>query len=315
MSNAYDYQEDPELSGKFVTMGEGAAVDRYDEPTARIVVRPPSVVRLPEQEDTRMSDALVRMGAIGEEPDRVIAPESYKPAPAWATGLVEGARDYIKRPGQTMTPNPHDPASEEWQAYEDFRNQNAVNFGGETALNAMGTGGLVGVPARAGEVVLAAGAGRKAAPKAAPKMGSTAQFPQYAEVYPEVGPPIDKWDPVKKKKFPGKNPTPDAVAFMKARAKISADMEKNGYTPYFDPAKRFDVDPKNYPPNVDTLTVTPAKQATIDEHMKTIDTEEGRARLRAAYQRGTELPETDRWYWLGQHRYQYGGDDWRRGPN
>ena len=44
MSNAYDYQEDPELAGKFVTMGEGAAVDRYgDEPTARIVVRPPSV--------------------------------------------------------------------------------------------------------------------------------------------------------------------------------------------------------------------------------------------------------------------------------
>ena len=64
-----------------------------------------------------MSDALVRMGAIGEEPDRVIAPESYKPAPAWATGLVEGARDYIKRPGQMMERNPYPEGTEEW--YDD----------------------------------------------------------------------------------------------------------------------------------------------------------------------------------------------------
>ncbi len=189
MSNAYDYQEDPELSGQFVTMGEGAAVDRYnDEPTARIVVRPPSVLRLPEQEDTRMSDALVRMGAIGEEPDRVIAPESYKSAPAWATGLVEGARDYIKRPGQMMERNPYPEGTEEWYEIERRKSQAETDFAGETALNTTGTGAVVGVPMRAGETVLGAGAVRRATDvgagstgKARPRMGKV------AEIDPTIG--------------------------------------------------------------------------------------------------------------------------------
>jgi hypothetical protein len=175
MSNAYDYQEDPNLAGQFVTMGEGAAPDRYnDEPTARIVVRPPSVLRLPEQEDTRMSDALVRMGAIGEEPDRVIAPESYKPAPAWATGLVEGARDYIKRPGQMMERNPYPEGSEQADYYDLMKTKNEANFAGETAVNTLGTGGIVGVPMRAGETVLGAGAVRT---RAKPKMSAAVEEP------------------------------------------------------------------------------------------------------------------------------------------
>jgi len=127
-----------------------------------------------------------------------------------------------------------------------------------------------------------------------------AAFPQYAEQYPPVGPPAPAYDKIKKKDYLEKMPTPEAEAFIKARKKIEADMAKNGYVPMFDPAQRFHVDPSNYPPNVDTQDIVPAKQETIDKHMENIGSEESRERLRAAYQRGTELPNTDRWYAMGQ---------------
>jgi len=269
-------------------IGEVAAQDRYS-----------SVLRLPEQVDTRMSDALYRMGAA-VEPDRVIAPDSYKPAPAWATGLVNGLVDYTKRPGQTMERNPYKEGTEEASWWEDQKLRNEDAFARETALNTMGTGAVAGVPVRAGETVLGAGAVRGKAPKMGSVVDPAAKFPQYAERYPDVGPPVELIDKKTKQPYLSKQLTPEAQAFGDERTRIMADMKKNGFTPYFDPAQRTHVDPQHYPANVDTTTLIPKKQATIDKHMEKIDTEESRGRLRAAYERGSGMQDTADWYAMAQ---------------
>jgi hypothetical protein len=142
-------------------------------------VPPPPIGSLAAQDgyqDTRMRDALWRMGASAE-PERLVRPDAHYATPApWAAnavrGAAQGAVDYVKRPQQTMTPNPHDPASEEWQFYEDMRARNASDFANETALNAIGTGGIVGVPARASEPVLGSFAGRKSLTADLPKLAT-----------------------------------------------------------------------------------------------------------------------------------------------
>jgi hypothetical protein len=127
-----------------------------------------------------------------------------------------------------------------------------------------------------------------------------APFPQYAERYPEVGPPVEAIDPKKGNAYLAKQLTPEAEAFQKSRAKIMKDMEKNGYEPHFDVSERYYADPGAYPPNTNTLEIVPKKQATIDKDMATIGNEEARARLAAAYERGAQLPDTADWYAMGQ---------------
>jgi hypothetical protein len=249
-----------------------------------------------------MGNALVRMGSSAEQPDTLIPPASYKPAPAWAMGVVgavkgaaEGAVDYVKRPGQMMERNPYPPGSEQADYYDLMKIKNESDWAGETALNTLGT--VVGVPMRAGETVLGAGAVR-------PKMGSVAdpaaKFPQYAEKYPDVGPPVELIDKKTKQPYLSKQLTPEAQAFGDERTRIMADMKKNGFTPYFDPAQRTHVDPQYYPPNVDTTTIIPAKQATIDKHMEKIGSEDARQRLRVAYERGSGMQDTADWYAMAQ---------------
>jgi hypothetical protein len=182
--------------------------------------------------------------------------------------------------------------------------------------------GRKAIPAAAGAVLgsdTAEAAGRPRVPRGKAVMGGVAdvtnwtppgighnnppvaaRFGQYAEEYPPVGPPVLAIDPKTKKEFWSKELTPEAVAFQKERKRISDDMAKNGYQPYFDVAQRQHVDPANYPPNVDTTTIVPKKQATIDKHMENIGSEEARTRLRAAFERGTQLPNTADWYAMKQ---------------
>jgi hypothetical protein len=93
---------------------------------------------------------------------------------------------------------------------------------------------------------------------------------------------------------------------MKERKRIMKDMEKNGYTPYFDPQKRFDVDPGNYPLNIDTTHLMPKTLDKIAEHLNKIGSQETRARLQDAYAKGVELGgtgprlTTQDWYMMGQ---------------
>jgi Large polyvalent protein associated domain 23 len=126
-------------------------------------------------------------------------------------------------------------------------------------------------------------------------------FPQYAEAYPENVPGgVPKLDKKKGTYYQGKALTPEAEAFAEARAKVRADMEREGFTPYYDPAKRFDVDPANYPMNVNTELAVPAKQQTVDKWMAKIGAEESRKALREAYAAGMDLGETTGWYLMGQ---------------
>ncbi len=194
-------------------------------------------------------------------------------------------------------------------------------FGATTLFNPVRIGRKA-IPVAAGAVLgsdTAEAAGRPRVPRGKAVMGGVAdvtnwtppgighnnppvaaRFGQYAEEYPPVGPPVLAIDPKTKKEFWSKELTPEAVAFQKVRKKIADDMEKSGYQPYFDVAQRQHVDPANYPPNVDTTTIIPKKQATIDKHLENIGADEARERLRAAYQRGTELPNTKDWYAMKQ---------------
>jgi hypothetical protein len=128
-----------------------------------------------------------------------------------------------------------------------------------------------------------------------------APFPQYAEQYPPVGPPKIKpktdfktGKPVygpdgKQLTFEAKQQTPDAEAFMKERARVIKDMDENGYHPYFDENARFDVDPKNYPLNTDTIQIVPKTLNKLAEHFYKIGSIETRRALQAAYSRGRLL--------------------------
>jgi hypothetical protein len=126
-------------------------------------------------------------------------------------------------------------------------------------------------------------------------------FPQFAQQYPQPATPKLKTDTKTGKQYLGKNPTPEAAAFMKTRNKIDKDMKAKGYVPYFDPAQRTKVDVANYPPNINAaVDAIPKRQDTIDKHLAVIGAEETRKRLRDAVARGQQLGDSDHWYWMGQ---------------
>jgi hypothetical protein len=129
---------------------------------------------------------------------------------------------------------------------------------------------------------------------------NSAMFPQYAEAYPPVGPPKTKIGD-RGNLFESKVLTPEAKAFSKERLRVQADMDKNGYSPYFDPAERSYVDPSNYPPaNVDTSTLVPKRAATVDEYQSVIGAPETTQALRQGFARGEELGNADHWYAMRQ---------------
>lgn len=149
--------------------------------------------------------------------------------------------------------------------------------------------------------VLGAGAIRRAAiPQAGKQALREAPYPQYATEYPPTAPPELKTDLKSGKQYLGKVASPQAEEFMKTREGIIKDM-KQGYEPYYDPAERTVVDPSNYPGrNVDTLTIAPKQQKTIDKYMEDIGAPITRERLRAAYAKGQELGNANDWYFMGQ---------------
>ena len=78
-------------------------------------------------------------------------------------------------------------------------------------------------------------------------------------------------------------------------------MDKNGYTPYFDISKRFDVDPSNYTRRADTQT----EERYIDQkaaatHAAAIKTPEARQRMDEAYTRAEPYAGAHDWYGMGQ---------------
>jgi len=132
-----------------------------------------------------------------------------------------------------------------------------------------------------------------------------ATFPQYAEEYPLVGPPTPTLNE-KGNIYQKKTPLPGAGDFLNQRRQVVQDVEKGNYAPYFDEEKRYYVDPANYPgPNVDTSTLQPKKQATVDKYLEAINAPETMQALRAAYANGTALGNANNWYAMGQLEAKY----------
>jgi hypothetical protein len=161
------------------------------------------------------------------------------------------------------------------------------------------------------------------------------KYPQYAEDYPDIGPPelMSKLpDPKNPGKFlskadkpvpyttmeealtkdaePGffleKKLTPEAAQFQKDRSTIQQDMDLHGYEPYFDPAKRFDVNPKNYGPFDDTSIAAAPKTAKTDaEWYAKYGTPEARQRLQEGFQKGQTIEGSPDWYFMGQLEKEY----------
>ena len=131
-----------------------------------------------------------------------------------------------------------------------------------------------------------------------------APYPQFAERYPDTGPPTQK--PKTNPSYPGetfpaKTLTPEAEEFAKAREKIVKEMRDEGFKPFFDPSQRFPAEFSKQPgPHADTAGALAAKQETIDRHLKAIDTPETRKALRNAYAKGLDPPDSQAWYLLGQ---------------
>jgi hypothetical protein len=74
--------------------------------------------------------------------------------------MMSGAVQAVTTPGKLMQPNPYPEGSEEAHYYDALRTKAAVDWSGGMALNTMGTGAIAGVPLRAGETALGAGAVR-----------------------------------------------------------------------------------------------------------------------------------------------------------
>lgn len=178
----------------------------------------------------------------------------------------------------------------------------------------------------------AAASPRAARAKAALPQG---RYPQYAEAYPPIGPPelMSKLpDPKNPGKFlakadkpvpyatmeealardaePGffleKKLTPEVEQFQKDRIALLKEMDRTGYTPYFDPAKRFDVDASKYGPFADTaIEASPKKAATVEQWNTKYGSPEARERLQAGFEQGKTVPDSDRWYLMGQLEAEY----------
>jgi hypothetical protein len=161
-------------------------------------------------------------------------------------------------------------------------------------------------------------------------------YPQYAEQYPDIGPPALKEkapDPKNPGKFliapkKGEIPyasmeealakaeepnfflekklTPEAERFQKQRNIVQQDMDLHGYQKYFDPAKRADIPASDYGPFVDTgLAAAPKTAVTDAKFMEKYGTEDARKRLQEGYAKGQSLGNAENWYYMKQLQDKY----------
>lgn len=121
--------------------------------------------------------------------------------------------------------------------------------------------------------------------------------------YPEVMPPVLKFDKKKNAEYLAKELGSEAKQVKKVRDAAVKRIAEGDYDPYFDVSKRFPVDRQKYPiasqPN-QTLQVLPAKSETIEKYRKLYNNPESIKRLQEAYLKGLDIPETQGWYFMGQ---------------
>jgi len=142
-------------------------------------------------------------------------------------------------------------------------------------------------------------------------------IPEVAERYPVVAPPVEAIDPKKGTPYLEKALSPEGLAVQKARIAAQRDIDAGNYTPYFDPAQRFDVDPANYPAVAPTIEQVMKKPETRAKYEAVTMSPEAKARLDEAFQRGMQQQQgAGNWYQMGQLENEfvkeYGPDEGRR---
>src|SRR5262249_33446011 len=111
--------------------------------------------------------------------------------------------------------------------------------------------------------------------------------------------------------------SPEALTVQKARIAAQRDIDAGNYTPYFDPAQRFDVDPANYPAVTPTIEQVMKKPETRAKYETVTMSPESKARLDEAFQRGMKQEAgAGNWYQMGQLENEfikeYGPEEGRR---
>lgn len=121
--------------------------------------------------------------------------------------------------------------------------------------------------------------------------------------YPEVLPPVQAIDKITGRVFPQKVPSEEQKKLSKAMSKVQKLINEGEYEPFFDISKRFDVDRTKYPtaaaPN-QTLGIIPAKPDTIAKYDELYGGPEAFKNLQEAYLKGLDIPDSDKWYFMGQ---------------
>ena len=122
--------------------------------------------------------------------------------------------------------------------------------------------------------------------------------------YPEVLPPVRLPKEGKPGQFyDAKVPSEEQKKLSKAMTKVQKLITEGEYEPFFDVSKRFDVDRTKYPvaaaPN-QTLDIMPAKSETIAKYEEMYGGPEAFKNLQEAYLKGLDIPDSDRWYFMGQ---------------
>lgn len=149
------------------------------------------------------------------------------------------------------------------------------------------------------------------------------EWAKYAEDYPEIGPPrlYDKATSKEitpgslaeaqalldqGKAYWGRGLTPETEDFARDRRLIQRDMDRNGYEPYFDPAKRSDVDFTNYPTNFNmSVDAMPTRPETKKKFRDIYQTEDAFKRIVAGFLEGKKLPDVHDWFFVKQLEDEY----------
>lgn len=258
-------------------------------------------------------------------PQRPEQPVQRAVAPFVQSAVNAAWNEIIAPPGRVMQqkqPQAGEMYSDEQEAIRQLNVGGELTWGAKTGLGMVGTPGVPGGALGSSLAARAAAKGAEALHAGdLPHLGAAkkaAPFPQYAEKYPEPGPPALRSDPKKAVKgtydvplaignvYHGKELTPEAKEFAKVRNKIDQDMKKNGYEPYFDPAKRAHVNPADYPAPQDMAReALPKQEKTIAKYRAMYDTPEARERLQAAFDAGQRVPGSQHWYAMKQLQDKY----------
>jgi len=103
------------------------------------------------------------------------------------------------------------------------------------------------------------------------------------------------------KVWTGKGSNVETKGLKKAIDSAQRDIDAGQYTPYFDVAKRADVDPSKHPSGPKTVDVAMPKQAaTIEKYTTLAQKKDAVRRLNEAYDMGLDIKDSENWYFVKQ---------------